>query len=154
MLEISWIDCEGLLVTFVFIKYRKVVEMIWSKWYQVTFWYVEFISQTSLTVSPSKMSTGLTEKFVWSGKRKQHSALLSFHPTSENHRIIWVGRTFKGPLVLSPCSEQGHLQLDQVAQNPIQSCLECFQGWGIDHVSGKPVPGFHHLRCKKFLPYI
>jgi len=29
--------------------------------------------------------------------------------------------TFKGHLVQHPCNEQGHLQLDQVAQSPVQS---------------------------------
>ena len=31
---------------------------------------------------------------------------------------------------------QGHLPLDQVAQNPIQPCLEHFQGWGIHNFLG------------------
>ncbi|KAK4833081.1 hypothetical protein QYF61_027743 [Mycteria americana] len=42
----------------------------------------------------------------------------------KNHRIIeWFGleRTFTGHLVQPPCNEQGHLQLDQVAQSPVQS---------------------------------
>lgn len=82
MLTILRIALEVLLETFLSIKYRKLVEMIWSLWYQVTFSDVEFISQISLTVSPSKMSTGLTVKFVWSGKTKQRSALLPFQLTS------------------------------------------------------------------------
>ncbi|KAK4824075.1 hypothetical protein QYF61_010586, partial [Mycteria americana] len=53
-----------------------------------------------------------------------------------------------GPAVQSssptPCNEQGHLQLDQVAQSLIQPDLECSQGWGICHLSGQPVPVFHH----------
>ena len=61
--------------------------------------------------------------------------------------------TFKSNLVQPPCNEQGHLQLDQVVQNPVQPDLECFQGWGIHNISG-PVPVFHHPHCKKFLPYI
>jgi len=68
----------------------------------------------------------------------------------------WFGLegTFRGPLAQPPCSEQGHLQPDQVAQSPVQPGLECSQGWGIDHLSGKPVPGFHHPHGKKFLPYM
>ena len=38
--------------------------------------------------------------------------------------------TFKGHLVQPSCNEQGHLQLDQVAQSPVQPDLEYFQGWG------------------------
>ena len=54
----------------------------------------------------------------------------------------------------TPCNEQGHLQLDQVAQSPMQLDVEGFQGWGIYHLSGQHVPVFHHPHCKKFLPYI
>ena len=69
------------------------------------------------------------------------------------HRIIecfgWE-RTFRGHLAQSPCSEQGHLQPDHVAQSPIQPGLKCSQGWAISHCSGQPVPGFHHPQCKNF----
>jgi len=59
------------------------------------------------------------------------------------HRITeWFGLegTLKGHLLQLPCSEQGHLQTDQVAQSPVQPGLECFHGWDIDHLSGQPVP--------------
>jgi len=36
---------------------------------------------------------------------------------------------FKGHLVQLLCSEQGHLQLDQVAQSSVQPDLECLQTW-------------------------
>jgi len=65
-----------------------------------------------------------------------------------NHRItecFGLEGTFRGHPAQPPCSEQGHLHLDQVAQNPVQPGLECFQGWGIDHPAGQPVPGFHPL---------
>jgi len=74
-----------------------------------------------------------------------------------HYRIIeWFGLegTFKGHLVQPPSNEQGHLQLDQVAQSPVQPGLECFQGWGIYHFSGQPIPVFHHPHCKKFLSYV
>jgi len=62
--------------------------------------------------------------------------------------------TFRGHLSQPPCSEQGHLQLDQAAQSPVQPGLECFQGWGLLYLSGQPVPVFHHPHGKKCLPYI
>jgi len=74
-----------------------------------------------------------------------------------NHRIIkWFGweGIFEGHLVQPTCEDQGHLQLDQVAQSPIQPNLECSRVWGTDHLSGQPVPEFHHPHRKKFLPYI
>jgi len=50
-------------------------------------------------------------------------------------KIIWFQ---------SPCPEQGHLSLDQVAQNSIQPGLEHCQGGDIHSFSGQPVPVFHH----------
>ena len=62
--------------------------------------------------------------------------------------IIMEG-TFKSHLVQPPCNKQGHLQLDQVAQSPIQPSLWCLQGQGIHHLSGQPVPVLHHPYFKK-----
>jgi len=62
--------------------------------------------------------------------------------------------TFTGHPAQPPCSEQGHLQLDQAAQSPVQPGLESSQGWGIDHLPGQRGPGFHHPHRKKLLPYI
>ena len=48
-----------------------------------------------------------------------------------------------------PCNEQEDLQLDHVAQSPVQPDRECFQGWGIYHLAGQSVPLFHHPHGKK-----
>ena len=53
-----------------------------------------------------------------------------------------------------PCYSQGHLPLDQVAQSPIQPGPECFQGGGIQNLTGKPVPVSHHPHFKLFLTNI
>jgi len=45
-------------------------------------------------------------------------------------------RTHKGHLVQVPYHEQGHLQLDQFAQRPVQPDLVCLQGWSTYHLSG------------------
>ena len=70
--------------------------------------------------------------------------------------IEWFGLegTFRGHPVQPLCNVQGHLQLNQVTQIPIQPGLERFQGWGICHLSGQPVPVSHHPHGKKCLPYI
>ena len=70
--------------------------------------------------------------------------------------IEWFGLegTFRGHLVQPSCIKQGHLQPDRVAQIPLQPDLECFQGWGIYHVSGQTGPVCHHHHHKEFLPYI
>jgi len=57
--------------------------------------------------------------------------------------------TFKGHLLQLPHNEQGHLQVDQVAQSLVQSVLECLQGWAFYHISGQPVVVPHHPYCKK-----
>ena len=41
--------------------------------------------------------------------------------------------TIEGRLVQLLCTEQGHLQLDQVAQSLVLPDTECTQGWGIHH---------------------
>jgi len=72
----------------------------------------------------------------------------------QNHRIIWVERDLSRSSSPNPCNEQGHLQLDKVAQSPVQPDLETFQVWGNYHLSGQPVPMFHHAQSKNFLPSI
>jgi len=85
----------------------------------------------------------------------------------QNHRTIecfGLEGTFRGHPAQPPFSEQGYLQLDQVAQSPVQPGLEGFQGWGLHYLSGQLVPVFHHpyhknfflvsSLSKKFLPYI
>jgi len=73
------------------------------------------------------------------------------------HRItecFGLDGTFRGHLAQPPCSEQGHLQPDRVAQSPVRPGLGCSQGWDLHHLSGQPGPGFHCPHCKKFLPCI
>jgi len=70
-----------------------------------------------------------------------------------NHKIIeWFGweRTFRGHLAQSPCSEQGHLQLDQGAPSPIQPGLERFQRWASTISLGNLCQGFTTLTVKNF----
>jgi len=66
---------------------------------------------------------------------------------SINHKTIeWFGLEghFKDHPVHPPCNKQGHLELDQVAQSPLQPDTEFFQRWGIYHLSGQPVPVSHN----------
>lgn len=60
------------------------------------------------------------------------------------HRIVdsfELKEIFKGHLAQLSCKEQGHLQLYQVFQSPIQADLKCLQGWSIhqnlDYFSAK-----------------
>ena len=60
--------------------------------------------------------------------------------TLKRYYDIELERTFKGHLVQLPYNEQGHLQLEQAAQSPIQPDLECLQREGIHCFSRQPVP--------------
>jgi len=46
---------------------------------------------------------------------------------------------FKSHLVQIPCSEQEHLQLDQVLRAPSRLTLGVCRDWGICHLSGQPI---------------
>jgi len=71
-----------------------------------------------------------------------------------NHSIMecfGLEGTFRGHIVQTHCSKHRYLQLDQVAQSPIQPDLECFHRWGLHCLSGQSAPVFHHPHCKKML---
>lgn len=72
MLVIVRVDLDIPVVNSASSKRRELFEIVWLKWYQLAFPDSAFISHISVTVSPSKMSTGLTVKFVWSGKTKSN----------------------------------------------------------------------------------
>lgn len=55
---------------------------------------------------------------------------------------------FKGLQSNPPCTEQGHLQLQQVAQSHVQSDLKCFQGWASTTSLDNLLPGLHILIAK------
>jgi len=72
---------------------------------------------------------------------------------SQNRRIIaWfeLEGNFKGHLVQSPCNEQGHRQLDQVSQSPIQPDLECSRDGALTTSSGNQCQCFTTLIVKNF----
>jgi len=75
----------------------------------------------------------------------------------KNHRVIELFESegiIKCHLVQPFCNEQGHIQLDQVAQSPVQPSPECFQGQSIHHINGQPAPVPYHPHCKRLSPYI
>jgi len=107
------------------------------------------IKQSSILFTPIGLSGPVSEM------RHRQRAVYEKSPLN-SHRIIecfGLEGTFRDHLAQPPCTEQGHLQLDQVAQSPVQPGLECFQGWDPHCLSEQPVPVFHHPYRKKFLPY-
>ena len=77
------------------------------------------------------------------------SLLSTPNPSLSQKRTIWVERPLKRHLVQLLCNEQRHLQLDQIAQSPLQPDLKCLQGWRIHHLSGQLVPVPHYPFHKK-----
>ena len=51
-------------------------------------------------------------------------------------------------LVQLHCSEQGCVQLDQIAQNLVQNDPESLQGRTIHHISRQPIPVLHYCYQK------
>jgi len=72
--------------------------------------------------------------------------ILRYHRTTGR---FGLEGTFRRHPAQPPCSKQGHLQLDQGAQSPVKPGLGCLQGWGISHLSGQLLPGFHQPHCIK-----
>lgn len=54
----------------------------------------------------------------------QEAEIMNIHQIT---KLSGLEDTFKGNLVYPLCSDQGHLQLDLVAQSPIQPDFKCFQ---------------------------
>jgi len=69
-----------------------------------------------------------------------------FHGITE---LFELEGNLKCHLVQLLCNEQGHLQLDQIAQSRVQPVLERLQGWGIHHLSGwlVPPPNLCQFQC-------
>lgn len=68
----------------------------------------------------------------------------------QNHKIVEAGKDlwrFSPP----PCSEQG--QLEQVAQDHIQSDGEYLQWWRLHKFSEQPVPVSNHPHNTQAFPY-
>ena len=61
------------------------------------------------------------------------------------HRSFELEGIFEGHLVQLPFREQGHLQVDQVAQSLVQPDLKCVEEWDISHLSGQPISMLHFL---------
>jgi len=83
-------------------------------------------------------------------------ALLCFCYSSMKIRIIeqsGLEGTLKGHLAQHPPQWAGRPSTRSGCSEPHPTWPWMFQGWGIYHLSGKPVPVFHHPHCKKFLPY-
>ena len=95
---------------------------------------------------PPKTSGNCTSSKRW-------ISCLSMNMKIKSQNCLSWKRTLKA-LVQLTRNEQGHPQLDQVAQCPVQPGLECFQGQDFHHISGQPVPVTHHLHCRRLFPSI
>lgn len=68
---------------------------------------------------------------------QKSSILEEFNYWFRNRESFELEEIIKGCIVqLLPYNEQGHLQVDHLAQISIQPDLECFQGQDIHHIPG------------------
>ena len=65
----------------------------------------------------------------------------------DSHRVVEVGRHLLSSSSPNALLKQGQLQ--QVAQDYVQSGFEYLQGWRLHSLSGQPVPVFDHPFGKK-----
>ena len=113
--------------------------LTWSLLSLLFFCQSQTILYIKIPVAPCQVSVKQTMKY-------KHSCVY-YHRVIE---LFELKGTFKGHLVQSPYSEQGQLQLHQVAQSPVQPNCECLSGrWGIHRISGQPVTMLHCSYCKK-----
>lgn len=115
----------------------------WSLLPLLFFCWSHAILYVKIPVAPRQVSRKRTTKY-------EHSRVY-YHIVIE---LFESEGTFRGHLLQSPCSEQGDLQLHQLAQSSIQPSCECLScRWGIHCISGQPVPMLHCPYCNKLLPY-
>ncbi|NXP40728.1 RN169 ligase, partial [Leiothrix lutea] len=80
--------------------------------------------QRSAPATKTKVQAVSGNRVHWHFDTIEDSKALS----SQDHRMVWVGRNLK--VHPTPCPGQGDPPLSQVASSPIQPGLEHFQGWG------------------------
>ena len=79
--------------------------------------------------------------------REQPPAVPPWLQTAQNYGMLWVGRDLQTPSSPTPCHEQAHLPLDQVAQSLSNPALNVSRDVDLHCLSGQPVPVFHHPHC-------
>lgn len=71
-------------------------------------------------------------------------------PSSQNHRMVWVGIDLEDPLVPMPLPCAGILSTSPGYSEPIQPGLKRFQGWGIHNFPRQIVLEHSHPHSKEF----
>jgi len=104
------------------------------------------LSSSSHSLSLLRVCLAITSKISLC-----RSFFVLYHSITES---LELEGTSEGRLVQLPGNEQGHPQLDEVAQGLIQPYLESLQGRGINHITGQPVTVPYHSHCRRFFPYI
>ena len=72
--------------------------------------------------------------------------------STQNHRMVGVGRDLCGSSSPIPLPKQGLLQ--QAAQDLVQEGLEYLQRRRFHNLPGQPVPGLHHPQSEEVLPHV
>ena len=70
----------------------------------------------------------------------------------DSHRMVEVGRHLLSSSSPNALLKQGQLQ--QVAQDHVQSGFEYLQGWRLHNLSGQPIPVSGHPHGKNVFSYV
>ena len=72
--------------------------------------------------------------------------------SSQNHRVVGVGRDLWKSSSPNPLPKQGHLQ--QAAQDHVEAGLEYLQRRRLHYLPGQPVPVLRHPQREEVLPHV
>ena len=93
----------------------------------IIFSFFFFLKDTHFFISESPILAITVEKTSVDQTLMFNEQIITMY-MSQNRRIKELPElegTLRGHLIQLPCTEQGHLQLESVAQSPAQSGLEC-----------------------------
>ena len=79
-------------------------------------------------------------------------AVISVASSSQNHRMVRVGRDLCGSSSPTPLPKQDHPE--QAAQDLVQAGLEYLQRRRLHNLPGQPVPGLRHPQREEVLPHV
>ncbi|KFV69593.1 CUGBP Elav-like family member 3-A, partial [Dryobates pubescens] len=100
---------------------------------------------------------GASKGYHWPSWPQKHIAgsWSTFHPPGPpGPFLLHCSPAGQSPTYTGTGTRQGHPQLNQVSQSPVEPHLEYLQGQGPSHLPRQPVPVFHHPPGAGLVPHI